>query len=67
MTLPNDAVTRQVGARWFLPGHDEWYKAAYHKNDGTGAYFAFPTSSDATPSRARTNTTPRAAKAPTVM
>ncbi|MHC9062763.1 formylglycine-generating enzyme family protein [Nitrospira sp. CMX1] len=33
-----------------LPTEDEWYKAAYHKNDGpTGNYFLYPTSSDSVP------------------
>ena len=32
------------------PSEDEWYKAAYHKNDGvTGNYFKFPISSDRIP------------------
>ncbi len=36
---------------WFIPTEDEWYKAAYHKNDGaTGNYFDYPTSSDTEPS-----------------
>jgi len=44
------SITRNSGATWFLPSEDEWYKAAYHKNDGaTGNYFDFPTSSDTTP------------------
>lgn len=31
-----------------MPTEDEWYKAAYHNNDGvTGNYFDYPTSSDA--------------------
>jgi formylglycine-generating enzyme required for sulfatase activity len=34
-----------------VTSEDEWYKAAYHKNDGmTGNYFDFPTSSDSVPS-----------------
>jgi sulfatase modifying factor 1 len=42
---------RQPGARFFIPTEDEWYKAAYHKNNGdTGDYFMYPTSSNATPS-----------------
>ena len=42
---------RQPGAMWFIPTEDEWYKAAYHKNDGvTGNYFDYPTSSDSEPS-----------------
>ncbi len=45
------AVVRKPGALVFLPNEDEWYKAAYHKNDGvTGNYFDYPTSSDAVPS-----------------
>jgi len=45
------AVTRAASATWVLPSEDEWYKAAYHKNDGvTGNYFDFPTSSDVWPS-----------------
>jgi formylglycine-generating enzyme required for sulfatase activity len=35
---------------WCLPTHDEWYKAAYHRNDGvTGNYWNFPTGSDDPP------------------
>lgn len=48
-----DAATfaRQPGAKYFIPNEDEWYKAAYHKNDGvTGNYFDYPTSSDSVPS-----------------
>jgi formylglycine-generating enzyme required for sulfatase activity len=44
------SIARQSGARWFLPQEDEWYKAAYHKNEGTtGTYYSFPTRSDTTP------------------
>jgi formylglycine-generating enzyme required for sulfatase activity len=44
------SITRNTGALWFLPSEDEWYKAAYHKNDGvTGNYFDYPTSSDSAP------------------
>jgi formylglycine-generating enzyme required for sulfatase activity len=47
------AVTRKAGARYVLPSADEWYKAAYHKNDGvTGNYWAYPTRSDSPPSKA---------------
>jgi len=48
------AVTRKTveqGGRYYIPTEDEWYKAAYHKNDGvTGNYFDYPTSSDSPPS-----------------
>jgi sulfatase modifying factor 1 len=44
------SVARKVTATWCLPSFDEWYKAAYHKNDGaTGNYFDYPTASDTEP------------------
>ena len=47
----NSQATRKANARYVLPTEDEWYKAAYHKNDGTtGNYFDYPTSSDVAPS-----------------
>jgi formylglycine-generating enzyme required for sulfatase activity len=43
-------VTRKANARFVLPTQDEWYKAAFHKNDGvTGDYWAYPTQSDTPP------------------
>ena len=52
------SVVRKPGATWVLPTEDEWYKAAYHKNDGvTGNYFAYPTSSDSMPGRDMTEAT----------
>ena len=45
------AVVREDDATWAIPTEDEWYKAAYHKNDGvTGNYFDYPTSNDSVPS-----------------
>jgi hypothetical protein len=45
------AVTRKTGWQWAVTSKDEWYKAAYHKNDGnTGNYFDYPTGSDSVPS-----------------
>ncbi len=42
--------TRAPGATFFIPSEDEWYKAAYHKNDGvTANYWDYPTSTDAVP------------------
>ncbi len=36
-------VERKEGATWVIPSEDEWYKAAYHKNDGvTGNYWEYP-------------------------
>ncbi len=44
-------ITRNPDATWVIPTEDEWYKAAYHKNDGvTSNYFDHATSSDTTPS-----------------
>lgn len=44
-------IEREPDATWVIPSEDEWYKAAYHKNDGvTGNYFDYPTSSDSVPS-----------------
>ena len=51
----NDAalleVTRKVDWKWAIPAEDEWYKAAYHMNDGnTGNYYDYPTDSNSVPS-----------------
>lgn len=46
------AVSREVDWKWAITSEDEWYKAAYHKNDGvTGNYFDYPTGSDGSPGR----------------
>jgi len=43
-------VPRAVGATWVLPSEDEWYKAAYHANDGaTGNYYDYPTGTNTQP------------------
>jgi formylglycine-generating enzyme required for sulfatase activity len=40
-------VVRKAGATWVIPTENEWYKAAYHKNDGvTANYWNYPTSAD---------------------
>jgi formylglycine-generating enzyme required for sulfatase activity len=45
-----NSITRNPGARWWLSSEDEWYKAAYHKNDGaSGNYWDYPMSTDAEP------------------
>jgi sulfatase modifying factor 1 len=45
-----NGISRNPGALWWLPSHDEWYKAAYHKNDGvTSNYWVYPTSTDSAP------------------
>jgi formylglycine-generating enzyme required for sulfatase activity len=44
------AVPRKANATWVIPSEDEWYKAAYHKNDGvTGNYWDYPTGTSAVP------------------
>ncbi len=44
-------VVREPDATWVIPTEDEWYKAAYHYNDGvTGNYWDYPTSSNSAPS-----------------
>jgi formylglycine-generating enzyme required for sulfatase activity len=46
------STTRSANATWVVPSEDEWYKSAYHKNDGlTGNYFTYPTGSDLAPGR----------------
>lgn len=41
---------RNKDAYYFMPSEDEWYKAAYHKNDGvTANYWDFPTKSNNAP------------------
>ncbi|MBN2560099.1 MAG: SUMF1/EgtB/PvdO family nonheme iron enzyme [Phycisphaerae bacterium] len=43
-------ITRERHATWVIPSEDEWYKAAYHENDGvTGNYWDYPTKSDTAP------------------
>ena len=50
--LDHETAAETLGkTAWFIPTEDEWYKAAYHKNDGaTGNYWDYPTSSDIEPS-----------------
>ena len=41
------AVTRNAGAKYFLPSENEWYKAAFYKGGGTNAgYWLYPTQSN---------------------
>jgi len=52
-------VTRKSNATWVLPTEDEWYKAAYHQNDGvTNNYWDYPTTTDDTPSNLRLDPDP---------
>jgi formylglycine-generating enzyme required for sulfatase activity len=46
-----DPIEREPGAVWGIPTEDEWYKAAFHQNDGvTASYFSYPTGTEAFPS-----------------
>jgi formylglycine-generating enzyme required for sulfatase activity len=51
--LSHDAYAAAKGTTYFIPTEDEWYKAAYHKNNGvTGGaanYWDYPTGSDTMP------------------
>jgi formylglycine-generating enzyme required for sulfatase activity len=52
-------IQRNNGWKWAVTSEDEWYKAAYDKNDGdTGNYFDYPTSSDSVPSHDLINPDP---------
>ena len=52
-------IPRKPNARFVIPSEDEWYKAAYHKNDGvTGNYWTFPTGTDSVPSNQLVNPDP---------
>lgn len=52
-------VVRKNGAVFVIPSENEWYKAAYHKNDGiTDHYWSYPTRSDTTPSNALLSSDP---------
>lgn len=45
------AITRRPTAAWAIPTESEWYKAAYHKNNGLGNnYWNYPTANDSIPS-----------------
>jgi formylglycine-generating enzyme len=53
------AITRKTNASWVIPTEDEWYKAAYHKNDGvTGNYWNYPTATNSAPSNDYINLDP---------
>jgi formylglycine-generating enzyme len=46
-------ITRNPGAKYWIPSEDEWYKAAYHQPSGEGGdgdnYWLYPTKSNAVP------------------
>lgn len=45
---PTNVVTRNPGARWFVPSEDEWYKAAYF-DPASGQYADYATGADTVP------------------
>ncbi len=48
---------RHKDAYYFLPSEDEWYKAAYHKNDGvTANYWDYATGSNSIPTAVASGT-----------
>ena len=52
--IPTNAasISRQLGAKYFLPNDDEWYKAAYYDpalNNQSGGYFLYAAGSDTLP------------------
>jgi sulfatase modifying factor 1 len=52
--VAKNATNPNTGAApsFFIPGEDEWYKAAYYNptlNSGSGGYYAYATQSDAAP------------------
>ena len=53
---PGVIDARNPTAEWFLPSEDEWYKAAYHKNDGaTANYWKYATRADEPPAPVTAN------------
>ena len=52
------AVTRKPDAQWWIPSEDEWYKAAYHKNDGVTDYWDYPSGTNDVPSNQLINPDP---------
>ncbi len=56
--LGGENLYRHKDAYYFLPSEDEWYKAAYHQNDGmTANYWDYATGSNTIPTQALTDGT----------
>jgi formylglycine-generating enzyme required for sulfatase activity len=54
-----EAAQTTYGTIYVIPTENEWYKAAYHKNDGvTGNYWLYPTQSNSAPSNDLINPDP---------
>jgi hypothetical protein len=55
--LGGENLFRHKDAFYFLPSEDEWYKAAYHKNDGvTANYWDYATGSNTIPTAVASGT-----------
>jgi formylglycine-generating enzyme required for sulfatase activity len=55
--LGGENLYRNKDAYYFLPNEDEWYKAAYHKNDGvTANYWDYATGSNSIPTAVASGT-----------
>lgn len=53
------SVVRKPNATWVIPTEDEWYKTAYHKNNGLmGGYWNWPTGTNTNPSEQLINPDP---------
>lgn len=51
-----NAVTKNSGARYYIPTENEWYKAAYYKGGDTSAgYWDYATQSDSAPTSVTAN------------
>ncbi len=57
--LGGENLYRHKDAYYFLPSEDEWYKAAFHKNDGvTANYWDYATGSNSIPTAVASATAP---------
>ncbi len=57
--LDGENLYRHKDAYYFLPSEDEWYKAAFHQNDGvTANYWDYATGSNTTPLEVSGGTVP---------
>ena len=43
------AISRNPGARYWIPSENEWFKAAYYRPGTNATYFAYPTGSSSKP------------------
>ncbi len=58
--ISENSVTRNPGAGYWVPSHDEWYKAAYY-NGPQSIYYDYPASSDAVTSCSTVTSAPNSA------